>query len=44
MFASRFATRAIPAFKQSARKFSGHSAEQAEAEVKRWYNLTLGKY
>lgn len=45
MFATRFAARAIPAFKQQAvvrRQLSGHSAEHAKKETETWYKATIG--
>ena len=45
MFATRFAARAIPAFKQQAvvrRQMSGHSAEHAKKETEIWYKATIG--
>ena len=47
MFATRFAARAIPAFKQQAvvvRQMSGHSAEHAKKETETWMKATVGKF
>jgi hypothetical protein len=41
MFASRFAKRMVPVTK-NIRNMSGHSAEEAKAEVARWINISIG--